>query len=581
MTEDTEIRQPIVTVLGHVDSGKTTLLDRIRESSVSEEEPGKITQMIGSTEVPKNTLQDISGKIMEKMGTQIQIPGLMFIDTPGHAAFSSLRSRGGTISDITILVVDIKDGIQKQTLEALQILGETETPFIVAANKVDTINGWKDNRHVTENIKSLPQQTIQRLDQNIYEIIGELHDEGFTADRFDRIDNFQEKIAVVPISAKTGEGIPELISVVTGLTQNYLEGDLKIEEDQNGQGTIIEVSEKKGLGQTIDVVQHNGTFKKGDRLVYGTMSGTKKTKIKAIFKGNKLTDSKNQDEFNEITQSKPAAGIKISGTNLEDAVPGTPVISCPGETQEAERKIQNQVQSQKIDVQEHGVVVKADSLGSLEAVSNQLKDIDVNIQKAAVGEVNKNDVALAEDEEGENRAIITYNTKIPLNPDVQIFSSQIVHELVEQFKGWRTQLEEERRKQKMQSTVRPAEIRILPDHNFRKSNPLVSGVEIKRGVLKPGAQIINSDGERIGKVKSIQEEGEKVEKASKGDRAAVSIQGPTLGRQVTEGETLYSDIKSEDYKTLNDLSDMMPDDEQKTLNKIVEIKNSVDPHWRL
>ena len=328
-------RQPILSVLGHVDSGKTTLLDTIRESRITEGEEGGITQMIGATEVPIETVREVSGDLIDNLDIDVTLPGILFIDTPGHAAFSSLRKRGGSISDIAVLVIDVTQGIQPQTEEALKILQESKTPFVIALNKIDTLHGWKSEKKLfTENIKQQNDRNTNALDEKIYELMGDLHDEvDVTADRFDRVDDFQKKAAIVPISAKTGEGIPELLMVVTGLAQKYLQDDLEVNEG-TGKGTILEVSQEKGLGTTLDVIHYDGLINKDDKLVYGTTEGAKITDIRALMEPRPLEEIRMDEKYRKVETVEPASGVKIAGKDIEKPVSGAPIRTVPEENLE-------------------------------------------------------------------------------------------------------------------------------------------------------------------------------------------------------------------------------------------------------
>ena len=236
-------RQPILSVLGHVNAGKTSFLDAIRESRICEGEAGQITQMIGATVVPLETLEEACGDLLNQSDTAITIPGIMFIDTPGHAAFSSPRIRGGSISDFGILMIDIEEGIQPQTEEAIKILKESDTPFIVALNKVDLLNGWMSESELFSKAITNQQDHVQQeLDTKIYELMGELNEYDIVADRFDRVDDFQSKVSIVPVSAETGVGLSELLMVATGLSQNYLSERLETNQDGIGKATVLEVS---------------------------------------------------------------------------------------------------------------------------------------------------------------------------------------------------------------------------------------------------------------------------------------------------------------------------------------------------
>ena len=196
-----KIRSPIVSVLGHVDHGKTTLLDYIRGSTIADKEAGGITQHIGATEIPNDTIEEICGNFISRLTIKDLIPGLFFIDTPGHAAFTSLRKRGGALADLAVLIVDINDGFKPQTFEALNILKMYKTPFIVVANKIDMIFGWETHEGASfkESFEQQAQSVKQELDTKIYEIVGTLHKEGFQSERFDRVSNFASQISIIPV----------------------------------------------------------------------------------------------------------------------------------------------------------------------------------------------------------------------------------------------------------------------------------------------------------------------------------------------------------------------------------------------
>ena len=582
-------RQPILSVLGHVNAGKTSFLDAIRESRICDGEAGQITQMIGATEVPLETLEDVCGNLLEQLDTDITIPGIMFIDTPGHAAFSSLRKRGGSISDIAILMVDVEEGIQPQTEEAINILKESNTPFIVAVNKIDLINGWNtDEELFTKAVQEQPEHVQQKLDTKIYELMGELNDYDIVADRFDRVDDFQSKVAMVPISAETGVGLPELLMVVTGLSQNYLSDELDIHGGM-GKATVLEVSEEKGMGTTADVILYDGVIRKEDTLVYGTPEGVEETDIRALLEPRPLTEIREDKHYSEVEEVKPAAGLKISAKDLEGIISGAPVRAASEENlEEAREEVESELQSTDYNTQAHGVVVKADSLGSLEALMRELEKEEIPVQKAEVGAVNKNDVVKASDEEPVNQAVFAFNVDVTEQgkelleqKDIQLFHSQVIYEIIEGYQTWKEELERKQREEKLGDTIRPAKIRLMPDHVFRSSNPAVIGTEVVDGVIKPGASLMTPEGETVGKVKSLQEQNESIDEATKGMEIATSIANATVGRGIEEGDVLLTDISSEDYSNLKELEDLLSEGEKQLLEKIVELKDENNPHWKL
>ncbi|MFQ5975729.1 MAG: translation initiation factor IF-2, partial [Candidatus Hydrothermarchaeales archaeon] len=309
------IRQPIVSVLGHIDHGKTSILDAIRGTTVADREAGLITQHIGATEVPMKTIEKISGKLMEKIKFKIRIPGLLFIVTPGHEAFITMRRRGGALSDLTVLVIDINEGFQPQTIESLNILNGYKTPFLVAANKIDKIHGWSPNLNASI-IKSIAMQAEDvknQMDTKVYDLVGKLHEEGFQSERFDRVESFEKQITIIPVSAKTGEGIPELLMVLVGLAQRFLEKQLEIEESGPAVGTVLEVKEKKGLGVTIDTIIYDGEIKRGDTIVVGALEDAIVTRVKALLKPRPLDEIRDpKHKFEVVKELSAACGVKIS-----------------------------------------------------------------------------------------------------------------------------------------------------------------------------------------------------------------------------------------------------------------------------
>src|SRR3989338_1344706 len=243
------MRQPIVTFVGHIDHGKTSLQDCIRQSSIAKTEAGMITQHIGSTAIPLETIKKFCGNLLEALKLKLTIPGLLFIDTPGHAAFTNLRKRGGNLEDIAVLVIDVMKGVMPQTLECIEILKQYKTPFVIALNKIDSLPGWQAKKEIAllQNIASQGTTAQKEIEARLYELVGKLSELGFNSERFDRVEDYTKQIAIVPTSALTGEGIPELLMVLTGLCLKFLEQSLNINIKGNAKGTILEIKEEQGL----------------------------------------------------------------------------------------------------------------------------------------------------------------------------------------------------------------------------------------------------------------------------------------------------------------------------------------------
>ncbi|MBU4608095.1 MAG: translation initiation factor IF-2, partial [Methanobacterium sp.] len=390
-----KIRSPIVSVLGHVDHGKTTLLDFIRGSAIASKEAGGITQHIGATEIPMEVIENICGDFLNKVTIKDTLPGLFFIDTPGHEAFTTLRKRGGALADLAILIVDINEGFKPQTYEALNILKMYKTPFIVAANKIDRLYGWQINKKSSfmETFSKQPSNIQQNLETRIYELVGILHQEGFESERFDRVTDFASQIAIIPISAQTGEGIAELLTMLMGLAQQYLQQQLQIETHAPAKGTILEVKEEVGLGLTIDAVIYDGIIKKNDQIALMTSEDVITTRIRSLLKPRPLEEIReSKKRFQKVDEVVAAAGIKIVAPNIENVVSGSPLRVGRGNMESIKEEMLREIEDIKIDTEDVGIMVKADTLGSLEALVNLLKDIDIPIRTADIGDVSRRDV---------------------------------------------------------------------------------------------------------------------------------------------------------------------------------------------
>ncbi|PIY60781.1 translation initiation factor IF-2, partial [Candidatus Woesearchaeota archaeon CG_4_10_14_0_8_um_filter_47_5] len=324
------IRQPLVVVIGHVDHGKTKLLDTIRGTAIGAGEKGGITQTIGASALPLSVLKKICGNLLDLTKKEITIPGLLFIDSPGHAAFTNLRKRGGNIANIAILVVDINEGFKPQTIESIDILKQYRTPFVVAANKIDLISGWKSNPDITllKSIADQPPGVQETLSTKLYELVGALHEKGFGSERFDRIEDYTKQVALVPCSAKTREGIPELLMVLVGLAQRFLQGKLTCDEQGFAKGTILEVKDERGLGKTLDVILYDGCLKKNDVIVIGGVDQPVVTKVRALFVPAPLSDTRDKkSKYTQVNEIAAATGIKIIAPDIDAVVSGMPLRS--------------------------------------------------------------------------------------------------------------------------------------------------------------------------------------------------------------------------------------------------------------
>jgi len=598
LSEETWIRQPIVVVLGHVDHGKTSLLDKIRGTTVASKEPGEITQHVGASIVPASVLKKLSEPLKKYFPKLvIEIPGLLFIDTPGHELFTNLRRRGGSVADIAILVVDIIEGFQQQTWECIEILKEKRVPFIVAANKIDRIPGWRRNidKPFLETIRVQEQSVLAKLDEYIYRIVSQLYQAGFESERFDRVKDFRRTVAIVPVSAKTGEGIAELLSLIAGLAQQFMKKKL-VTSNEPGKGVVLEVKEEPGLGTTIDVIIYDGVLRKGDLIIVAGNDRAITTRVRALLMPRPLQDMRaHEGMFMQVDQVYAATGVKVSAQDLEDVLAGSPLYVVPSEDvlNEYVSKVMEEIRSVIVKTDNIGVVVKADTLGTLEAVVEALKREGIPVRIADVGHVSRNDVieaSISLKSRREYGVIIAFNVKIlpearelAVKEGVEIFSHNIIYRLIEDYIGWVKKIREEEKRRELDSLVRPGKVRIIPGYVFRRSDPAIVGVEVLGGVIRPGYPLMRSDGVDLGTIQQIRDKDNVLSEARVGQSVAISIRGKILvGRHVDEGDVMYTDIpKDHVSKWLTKFRNELSDDELMVLKEIISIKRKQDPLYGL
>jgi len=570
------IRHPIVAVLGHVDHGKTSLLDGIRGSTVNAMEPGHITQHIGASFIPIDVIKKFCGSLLEKLKIKINIPGLLFIDTPGHAAFTTLRRRGGSVADLAILVIDVNEGFQQQTDESLDYLKQFKTPFVVAATKIDLSPRWYPQKKECF-MNSFNKQSVdaqEELEKRVYNIIAQLSQRGFESERFDRISDFKKQVAIIPVSGKTGEGIPELLMMLAGLSQQFLKERLELSKEC--LGSVLEVKEVTGLGKTIDVIIYDGTVKVGDYLIIGGKEPTV-TKIKALLRPPALKELRIEKKFESLKEVHAAAGIKISAPDLEKVIAGSPIIcvSDKSKIENAKKTVQKEVEEVEFSREGEGVIARADTLGSLEALITILKNNEIPIKKADVGLITKQDIIELDQVKDElKKVILAFNVE-PLpeaevmarDHKIPIFKNNIIYRIIEDYKKWCSEKKEREELEKLEKIVRPCKFRILRDFIFRKRKPAVFGVEILAGVLKHDAPVQKEDGKDIGKIKQIEKEGKIIKEAKTGDKVAVSMEEPTIGRQINEGDMLQTVISPASLAGLKDVWNKLHDDEKQLLKE--------------
>jgi translation initiation factor 5B len=581
-------------VLGHIDTGKTLLLDNIRKSSVQAREAGGITQHIGASFFPVETIKEVCGPLLKKFKRRLRIPGLLVIDTPGHEAFANLRKRGGAVADIAILVIDILKGFEAQTYESVDILKAKKTPFLIAANKIDRVPGWKSksDQPFLTSYQSQDPYVRQDIDERLYSIMGTFSKHGFQAERFDKIIDFTRTAAIVPVSAKTGDGIPELLAVLVGLTQQYLKNRLKVTKGP-AKGTVLEVKEEPGLGTTVNSIIYDGVLRKGDMIVVGGKEKPIRTNIRAVLLPKPLDEIRDpRDRFSSVDAVSAAAGIKIAAPHLDDALAGAPLYVVPvgGQPETFAKLVSEELGKIRVATDIHGVVLKTDTLGSLEAIAEILKRNKVPIRLADVGDVSKRDVteaAVVKNHEMLYGVILAFNVKtLPdaekesIDRSVLIFEHNIIYHLIDDYLDWMKSTEEERIQRELERLVMPGKIKILPGYVFRKAKPAIVGIEVLTGQIKPKYTLLAEDGKEIGEIKQIQDRGQPLPEAKTGAQVAISVDKPVVGRHINEGDILLVKVPEAHAKALlTKFQDQLSPEELDVLNELVDIRRRQLPFW--
>lgn len=589
------VRQPIVAVLGHVDSGKTSLLDRIRGTGVQAREAGGITQHIGASVLPDNTIKKICGPLYERMGkTQHKIPGVLVIDTPGHEVFRNLRTRGGSAADIAILVIDANRGFQPQTNESLGILKSRKVPFLVALNKVDLISGWRKSETMFASQAIVEQDGSVKadLDQKIYDVVGSLSVLGYSSEAFYRIVNFTKEIAIVPVSARTGVGIPELLAVLVGLAQQYLVKRLE-QGEKRSRGIILEVDDEIGMGPTANMILVDGSMAKGDTILVAKRSGVTVTRPKAIMLPKPLDEMRDpRDKFKHVGSVTAAAGVKIASPDLEDVLPGSTVYIAEtgSDMEELRTSIESEMKSVFIETESDGVTVKCDTIGSLEAIMDMLKLRQIPVARADIGPVNKRNIAEVRAIKENDRhlgVVLAFNVKTL--PDAQaeanahhvrIFYDDVIYSLLDTYSTWveRDTMNEEDSAFAEMTPV--AKFTFLKGFAFRNKDPAVFGIRVDSGVLRQKVPFMNDNGRKIGIIHQLQEKKKTVDSVRAGSEAACSVHGVAIGRQIKEGDIFYTlPYSHEAKKLLRGLAHRLSQEEYEVLSHIIEVQRKIDPAY--
>lgn len=490
------MRSPICCILGHVDTGKTKLLDKIRQTNVQEGEAGGITQQIGATYFPVEAIKAKTAVINKNNEFEFKVPGLLVIDTPGHESFSNLRSRGSSLCNIAILVVDIMHGLEQQTLESMRLLRDRKTPFIVALNKIDRLYGWKkvDNNGFQDSL-ALQSKAVQNEFKNRLETTKlAFAEQGFNSELFYENKSMAKFVSLVPTSAHTGEGIPDMLKLILQLTQERMVGSLMYLSEV--QATVLEVKAIEGFGMTIDVILSNGILREGDRIVLCGTEGAIVTNIRALLTPAPLRELRLKSAYVHNKEVKAALGVKISAPGLEGAIAGSRLMVVGPDDDEED--ICDEVESDlanllsRVETSGRGVSVQASTLGSLEALLDFLKDCKIPVANVGIGPVYKRDVmqcGVMLEKAPDYAVMLCFDVKVDKeamlyaeDQGIKIFQADIIYHLFDNFTKHMDEMLEKKKEESKMLAVFPCVLK--PVAIFNKTGPIVIGVDVTEGQLK-------------------------------------------------------------------------------------------------
>ncbi|XP_066433204.1 eukaryotic translation initiation factor 5B isoform X1 [Eleutherodactylus coqui] len=586
------LRAPVICVLGHVDTGKTKILDKLRHTHVQDSEAGGITQQIGATNVPLDAIKEQAKMVKNFDRESVKIPGMLIIDTPGHESFSNLRNRGSSLCDIAILVVDIMHGLEPQTIESLNLLKNKKCPFIVALNKVDRLYDWKKSPEtdVAATLKKQKKNTKDEFEERTKAIIVEFAQQGLNAALFYENKDPRTFVSLVPTSAHTGDGMGNLISLLVDLTQTMLNKRLAHSEELRAQ--VMEVKALPGMGTTIDVILINGRLREGDTVIVPGVEGPIVTQIRGLLLPPPMKELRVKNPYEKHKEVLAAQGVKILGKDLEKTLAGLPLLVAHKDDEIAVLKdelIHELKQTlNAIKLEEKGVYVQASTLGSLEALLEFLKTSEVPYAGINIGPVHKKDVMKASvmlEHDPQYAVILAFDVRIEREAQemadslgVRIFSAEIIYHLFDAFTKYRQDYKKQKQEEFKHIAVFPCKMKILPQFIFNSRDPIVMGVIVEAGQLKQGTPICvpSKSFVDIGIVTSIEINHKTVDVARKGQEVCVKIEpipgeSPKMyGRHFEATDHLVSKITRQ---SIDALKNWFRDEMQKTdWQLIVELK---------
>ncbi|XP_061163849.1 eukaryotic translation initiation factor 5B-like [Saccostrea echinata] len=568
------LRAAVICVLGHVDTGKTKILDKLRRTHVQDGEAGGITQQIGATNVPQSAIQEQTKMCKEFAKLELKLPGLLIIDTPGHESFSNLRSRGSSLCDLAILVVDIMHGLEPQTIESINLLKERKTPFIIALNKIDRLYQWKPMPHtdIVTTIKKQNPNTKSEFEARAQEVIVQMAEQSINAALFYENKNMREYVSLVPTSAHSGDGMGNLIALLCELAQTMMAKRLAYSEEL--QATVMEVKALPGLGTTLDIILVNGSIREGDQIIVPGTEGPIVTHIRGLLMPQPMKELRVKSNWEHHKEVKAAQGVKIIAKDLEKSLAGLPMYVAKKEDEveyykeELSAALKEVLNSIKLT--ERGVFVQASTLGSLEALLEFLRTSKIPYAGINIGPVHKRDIMKASvmlEHDSQYAVILAFDVRVEREAQemadslgVKIFTADIIYHLFDKFMAFRDEVKKKRQDEFRHIAVFPCKLRVLPQYVFNSRDPIVVGVSVEAGFVKIGTPLCVPSKEfiEIGRVVSIENNHKPIEKATRGMEVCIKVdaipgEAPKMfGRHFDETDLLYSKISRQSIDAVKD-----------------------------
>lgn len=594
-----DLRSPICCILGHVDTGKTKLLDKIRQTNVQEGEAGGITQQIGATYFPTEVLQSKTAVLDKDSPFEYKVPGLLVIDTPGHESFTNLRTRGSSLCNIAILVVDIMHGLEPQTIESIRLLRDKKTPFIVALNKIDRLYGWEPipNNAFRDSLAKQQRATRNEFDERTNQVIVQFAEQGLNAVPYYDNKNMGRNVSLVPTSAHTGEGIPDMLRLIIELTQTRMSEKLMYLSEL--ECTVLEVKVIEGLGTTIDVVLSNGVMHEGDRIVVCGLNGPIVTQVRALLTPQPLKEMRVKGAYVHHKMVKAALGVKIAAPDLEKAIAGSRLLVVGPDDDEEDLKdeVMSDLSSlmNSIDTSGRGVCVQASTLGSLEALLEFLRVSKIPVNGINIGPVFKKDVVRCStmlEKAKELAVILAFDVPVDKEAEklaeelgIKIFTARIIYHLENDFTRYHKEVMDGKKKEASGTAVWPCRLKTIAC--FAKRDPIILGCDIIDGTLRVGTPlcVVKTDATtrkktvvHLGKVTSLEinhKERDVVLKKDVGGGVAVKIEhavhesAKMFGRHFEENDVIISHISRASIDALKaHFWDGISTDEKKLIKKL-------------